>query len=75
MCKILEEMKDEYLQIGVEKGREEGEKEGRSNEKRETVFRMLTNGSLTLENISEFSGLPLDEVKKLNSTWRGESNV
>lgn len=29
--------------------------------------RMITDGFLTLEKIAEYAGLPLDEVKKLQS--------
>lgn len=49
-----------------EKGFREGLEEARREVQKETVFRMLAYGSLTLENIAEFSGLPLEEVKRLS---------
>ena len=42
---------------------QEGIKEGAIN----TAKRMLADGILTLEKIAEYTGLPLDEVKKLKA--------
>ena len=55
MCRILEDMRNESL------------KKGMQEEKRMTVTRMLADGMLTLEKISEYAGLPLEEVKKLKA--------
>lgn len=55
MCRIMEDMRNESLNEGIQE------------EKRMTVIRMLTDGMLTLEKIAEYSGLPLDEVKKLKA--------
>ena len=74
MCKLLEEMREEsWLEGNIEgkkegiiEGKKEGIIEGANEEKRNTVLRMLASGSLPLESIAEFSGLPLDEVKKLS---------
>ena len=59
MCKAMEDMRNESLQEGV--------KEGKKEEKRLTVLRMLEIGKYALEEISEIAGLPLDEVKKLQT--------
>ena len=55
ICRIMEDMRNESLNEGIQE------------EKRMTVIRMLTDGMLTLEKIAEYSGLPLDEVKKLKA--------
>ena len=52
MCKAMEDMRNESLQ------------EGKKEEKRLTVLRMLEIGKYALEEIAEIAGLPLDEVKK-----------
>lgn len=51
MCRIMENMRNESIQ----------------EEKRMTVKRMLSDGILTLEKIAEYSGLSIDEVKKLKT--------
>lgn len=51
MCRIMEDMRNESIQ----------------EEKRMTVKRMLSDGILTLEKIAEYSGLSIDEVKKLKT--------
>ncbi len=55
MCKVMEDMRKESLKEGI--------KEGAIN----TAKRMLTDKMLTLEKIAEYTGLPLDEVKKLKT--------
>ena len=64
--KIMEEMREASWQEGRIKGKIEGKIEGANEEKKNTVLRMLASGSLPLERIAEFSGLSLDEVKKLS---------
>ena len=55
MSKTMEDMRNESLQ------------EGKKEEKRLTVLRMLEIGKYALEEIAEIAGLPLDEVKKLQT--------
>ena len=55
MCKVIEEIRKEE--------REEGMKESM----RTAALRMLADGTLALEKIAEYVGLPLDEVKKLQT--------
>lgn len=66
VCKIMEEMREASWLEGNIVGKREGIIEGVNGEKRSTALRMLASGSLSLESIAEFSGLPLDEVKKLS---------
>ena len=46
---------------------EEKWEEGRKSNQLETAKRMLASGKLTLEEIAEYSNLPLDEVKRLRA--------
>ena len=55
MCKAMEDMRNESLQ------------QGKKEEKRLTVLRMLEIGKYALEEIAEIAALPLDEVKKLQA--------
>ena len=57
MCKVMEDMRNESLQEGIKQGREQTIKS--------MVLRMLETGKYALEDIAEISGLPLDDVKKL----------
>ena len=57
MCKIMEDVRNEGINIG----RNEGAKE-RSIE---TAKKMLSDGVLSLQKISEYSDLSLEEIKKL----------
>lgn len=59
MCKIIEEMRKEE--------REAATAEATRKEKRMTAHRMLADGTLELEKIAEYAGLPLEEVKKLQA--------
>lgn len=67
MCKLLEDMRNEFLKEGLEKGREEGLKNGREEGVLATVRRMLDLGKYTLEDIADAAGLSLDEVKRLKA--------
>lgn len=60
MCRAVEELWEE--------GRKVGEKEGRKEGRLETARKMLIAGKLTLEEIAEYSGLPLDDVQHLRNT-------
>lgn len=53
MCRAVEELWEEGRKIGEEKS------------SRRSAQRMLAAGKLALEEIAEYSGLPLDEVKRL----------
>ncbi len=59
MCKVLEDMRKEE--------REEGIKEGMEKSAQTAALRMLADGTLALEKIAEYVGLPLDEVKELQT--------
>lgn len=55
MCKVIEDM------------RKEEREEATAVEKKRTVLRMLEAGKYALEEMVSISGLPLDEVKKLQT--------
>lgn len=55
MCKVIEDM------------RQEERTEATKAEKNKTALRMMKAGRYTLEEIVSISGLPLDEVKKLQT--------
>ena len=61
MCKVMEDMRNESLQEGIKQGL----KQGREQTIKSMVLRMLETGKYALEDIAEISGLPLDDVKKL----------
>ena len=65
--KELEEKKlrKAEFEAGHDAGFAEGEKHGTFLNSIETARRMLHSGKFSLEEISVFSGLPLEEVKKL----------
>ena len=60
-----EEGRAEGLTKGRAEGREEGLTEGRSVESIDTVKRMLAKGKLSIEEIAEYSDLPVDKVREL----------
>ena len=55
MCKVIEEMRKEEREEGIKKGMIA------------VALRMLGTGKYALEEIVTISGLPLDEVKKLQT--------
>lgn len=61
MCRAIEDM----WKRAVNEGFQEGLQEGRMESNRATARCMLLDGSLSLEKIAEFSGLSIEEVKKL----------
>lgn len=61
MCQAVQEMCDDARTEGIA----EGENLGLQKQALLTAQKMLKDSRFTLEDISNFSGLPLDEVKKL----------
>ena len=59
MCKAMEDMREEALKAGMEKGLEKG--------MIDTARRMLQLGKYAVEEIASISGLPLEEVLKLKT--------
>jgi len=49
----------------MQKEREEGLAEGKVEEALDTAKRMLSKGKLSVEEIAEYSDLPIDKVKEL----------
>ena len=50
---------------GIIEGKKEGNKEGRRNQGMETAERMLAKGKYDLDEISELTGISVEEVKRL----------
>ena len=48
---------------GKAEGREKGREEGRLIERQSTITRMLAK--MTIEEVSEFMGLPIEEIEKI----------
>lgn len=71
MCKAVEEYGDrraaEAAARGKAEGRAEGEEQGKLEAMIATAKRMLANGKLMLQEIAEFSGLPLAQIEKLQA--------
>ena len=65
MCQAVQEMCDDARVEGRTQGFTEGERIGLQKQALLTAQKMLKDSRFTLEDISNFSGLPLDEVKKL----------
>ena len=65
MCQAVQEMCDDARAEGRTQGVTEGESIGLQKQALLTAQKMLKDSRFTLEDISNFSGLPLDEVKKL----------
>ena len=68
MCKAIEDMRIESWKEGKKEGEKDGIKKGKKEEKKLTVLRMLSLGKFALEDVSAISGLPLEEVKKLQTS-------
>ena len=65
MCQDVQEMCDDAREEGRTQGFTEGESIGLQKQALLTAQKMLKDSRFTLEDISNFSGLPLDEVQKL----------
>ena len=65
MCQAVQEMCDDARAEGRTQGLVEGENLGLQKHALLTAQKMLKDSRFTLEDISNFSGLPLDEVQKL----------
>ena len=65
MCQAVQEMCDDARADGRTQGCTEGESIGLQKQALLTAQKMLKDSRFTLEDISNFSGLPLDEIKKL----------
>lgn len=61
MCRIVEE----EVRREREKGEKIGEERGVKKANIRTALSMIKKGVLTLEDIAEYSGLPIEEVRKL----------
>ena len=60
-----EERRSEGKAEGFAEGKAEGKEEGKVEEALDTAKRMLSKGKLSVEEIAEYSDLPIDKVKEL----------
>ena len=68
VMRLDEDMKLREIEVGKReraKGREEGLAEGRSEERREMVKRLVSKGLITAEEASAETGMSLDEIEML----------
>ena len=68
VMRLDEDMKLREIEVGKReraKGREEGLAEGRSEERREMVKRLVSKGLITAEEASAETGMSLDEIERL----------
>ena len=72
MCKAVEEFAERRAAAAKAEGIAEGESRGKREGKRETMLatamRMLKSGMLALKDVARFSGLSLEQVKKLQAS-------
>lgn len=65
MCQAVQEMCDDARADGRTQGVQRAESIGLQKQALLTAQKMLKESRFTLEDISNFFGLPLDEIKKL----------
>ncbi len=66
---------NKIIELGAarRKGRMEGRREGRKEEKEATAMNMIALGSFSMEQITQVTGLSVDEVKRLQNTREAEA--
>ena len=52
-------------ELGLEQGLEQGREQGKTESSIDTAKRMLAKGKLSVEEIAEYSSLPIETVKEL----------
>ncbi len=65
---VIETAKAKGHMEGYDKGHEEGREEGRKETAKETAQNLLSMGVLTIEQITQATGLSIEEIKELNQT-------
>lgn len=71
MCQIMEEVKNESFAEGREEGREEGIAQERERVRESSIKKarkMIQDGKLSLEEVSQYTDLSLQEVQELAAT-------
>ena len=63
--KVLDYEAKEILNQGKREGRQEGVQEGRQERNREIADKMIKRGEMSFEDISDYSGLSVEEVREL----------
>lgn len=65
MGSVFDEIREEARNEGRKEGRKEGRNEGRNENACEIALKLIGSGKLSLEEISEYSGLPIEKVREL----------
>lgn len=68
MCKAWDDLLNEGIEKGIEKGREEGREKGRKEEREKLILQCLQSGK-TCEQITDFIGISLDEVREIEKNY------
>ncbi|MCM1399822.1 MAG: hypothetical protein NC225_10130, partial [Clostridium sp.] len=58
---------EEGFEQGIEQGLEQGIAQGAEQEKMQLAIKMLKNGDLSVEKISEYSGLAIEQITRLKA--------
>ncbi|MDE6025372.1 MAG: Rpn family recombination-promoting nuclease/putative transposase [Lachnospiraceae bacterium] len=64
---FLQQGYEEGLEQGLEQGAKQGLEQGAKQEKIQMAMRMLKSGKLSVEEISEYSGLAIEQILKLKN--------
>lgn len=67
MCRVMEDMRNESLQEGIQIGKQEGIQIGEQTGLLKAAKRLLDGKTLSLDEIAKSLELPLEEVKKLQA--------
>ena len=65
---LIKKVRDEGWENGLKEGRREGREEGILKGRHEVARSMIADGSIPLQKIAEFSGLPLGEVESIRNS-------
>ena len=67
LAETVDRWREEAIAKGLAQGRAEGEARGKAESRIATVLKMLKKGLLPLEDIAEYSDMPVDEVRQLQA--------
>ena len=65
MCKAIQDMREEAMQIGKQEGREEGRQQGQQLKEKEIIIRMLNKQIFTYEEIADIVKTSEEKVKEV----------
>lgn len=62
---VLDEMREQYLETGIQQGLQQGIQKGRKENQIEIAEKLLKNGKMSVQEISETTELPVDRVLEM----------